>query len=196
MRRRKRKDGEARAGSKHISHILEEAPERGEIYERTFAKQCLQSYGARIGRPLGCVQLLHHSAIPQIYFRPSERRGLSYWEKDFTTVSRSYVAILPKLISIRAGIPRVRLGSAIRGMEIRLAPDPCVHALKVSEREAVARVFILLYGANQPYERKHKLHQTPTAWWCLAGYERSDFINLQFFTYTHTILQRRRARTP
>lgn len=43
VRRRWRRDG---AGSKHISHILEEAPERAEIYERTFAQQCAELWRA------------------------------------------------------------------------------------------------------------------------------------------------------
>lgn len=79
-----------------------------------------RSYGASIGRPLGCVQLLHHSAIPQIYFHPPSRGGggVKLLGKGF------YDGLEPELRryspdlfpSARERHPR------LRGKEIRLGP--------------------------------------------------------------------------
>lgn len=162
MQVRGRKQKDKWTGSKHVSHILRKAPERRDIW--VYFRDAMWSYGVRIGRLLGCVQPLHHSAIPQIYL-PAKRKRVKLLKKDFTAVVEVTYATWNLFSSKRGGTAAHPAGCNTMP-ENSIALDSCAWILKV--RRGTTRVFILLYGANQPYEHEHKLRQTLSRWH-LAG---------------------------
>jgi len=111
----------------NISLIFSRKHLNGEIYERTFSRS-----GARLCRPLGRVQPLYHSAIPQIYLAAGPARGRGR-ESQVGGKRRLYVrrfARDSKHIFIRAR-HRAAVGSPLRIFDRALIP--CARALRIRE---------------------------------------------------------------
>lgn len=175
VRVRGRKQEDKWASSKHVSHILKKAPERRDI--RAYFRGAMWSYGAPIGRLLGRVQPLHHSAIPQIYL-PAKRKRVKLLKKDFTAVVE--VTLLETYFHPGAASPAVTRRQKIRLRSIR------VHEYLKSTQRYGTRIYLALWGKPNPTTTsinyaKLSLSRggvSPARTYCSRA--SSDFINLHF----------------